>query len=137
MLSEKFAVATKPRKQQGKNDQHAGLPNIIDLAIGMHVMVTFNVEIDLDLTDGARGQIVEIVLDEHETMFSSTDAVIELDYPPAYVLVKMNQTKAKPAGNKQSIAAPPLTPAYAFTDYRSQGQTISHVLTDISTPPTG
>jgi len=31
----------------------------------------------------------------------------------------------------------PMTVAYAFTDYRSQGQTIPCVLIDIATPPTG
>ncbi|KAI6094178.1 hypothetical protein EDD16DRAFT_1503563 [Pisolithus croceorrhizus] len=30
-----------------------------------------------------------------------------------------------------------VTSAYAFTDYRSQGQTISHVIVDIARPPTG
>ncbi|KAI0681789.1 hypothetical protein C8T65DRAFT_598087 [Cerioporus squamosus] len=29
----------------------------------------------------------------------------------------------------------PITPAYAFTDYRSQGQTIPTVLVDIKSPP--
>ncbi|KAF8529440.1 hypothetical protein JB92DRAFT_2548803, partial [Gautieria morchelliformis] len=31
----------------------------------------------------------------------------------------------------------PLTAAYAFTDYRSQGQTLPCVIVDIATPPTG
>ncbi|KAJ7187077.1 hypothetical protein C8R46DRAFT_880272 [Mycena filopes] len=31
----------------------------------------------------------------------------------------------------------PLTGAYAFTDYRSQGQTLPYVIVDIGTPPTG
>ncbi|THU78168.1 hypothetical protein K435DRAFT_700675 [Dendrothele bispora CBS 962.96] len=31
----------------------------------------------------------------------------------------------------------PITAAYAFTDYRTQGQTIRPVLVDIATPPTG
>ena len=31
----------------------------------------------------------------------------------------------------------PMTPAYAFTDYRSQGQTLAAVIVDIATPPTG
>ncbi|CUA71576.1 Structural maintenance of chromosomes protein 4 [Rhizoctonia solani] len=31
----------------------------------------------------------------------------------------------------------PITPAYAFTDYRSQGQTIPAAIIDIATPPTG
>lgn len=31
----------------------------------------------------------------------------------------------------------PMTPAYAFTDYRAQGQTIVPVIVDIGPPPTG
>ncbi|KAI6097430.1 hypothetical protein EDD16DRAFT_1499389 [Pisolithus croceorrhizus] len=31
----------------------------------------------------------------------------------------------------------PVTSAYAFTDYCSQGQTISHVIVDIVKPPRG
>ncbi|KIK20992.1 hypothetical protein PISMIDRAFT_104798 [Pisolithus microcarpus 441] len=31
----------------------------------------------------------------------------------------------------------PITPAYAFTDYRSQGQTLPCVIIDIATPPSG
>lgn len=30
-----------------------------------------------------------------------------------------------------------MTEAYAFTDYRSQGQTIPYVIVDIAKPPTG
>ena len=30
-----------------------------------------------------------------------------------------------------------MTAAYAFTDYRSQGQTIPYVIVDIGSPPTG
>ncbi|KAG2128403.1 hypothetical protein BD769DRAFT_1457264 [Suillus cothurnatus] len=31
----------------------------------------------------------------------------------------------------------PLTPAYAFTDYQSQGQTVSNAIIDIAMPPSG
>ncbi|KIL66493.1 hypothetical protein M378DRAFT_54183, partial [Amanita muscaria Koide BX008] len=31
----------------------------------------------------------------------------------------------------------PLTPAYAFTDYRAQGQTLPRVIVDLGRPPTG
>ncbi|KAF8440511.1 hypothetical protein L210DRAFT_3480021 [Boletus edulis BED1] len=31
----------------------------------------------------------------------------------------------------------PITPAYAITDYKSQGQTFPAVIVDIATPPTG
>ncbi|KIK12189.1 hypothetical protein PISMIDRAFT_121321 [Pisolithus microcarpus 441] len=30
-----------------------------------------------------------------------------------------------------------MTPMYAFTDYRSQGQTLPYVIVDIATPPSG
>ncbi|KAF8883723.1 hypothetical protein BD779DRAFT_1443750, partial [Infundibulicybe gibba] len=30
-----------------------------------------------------------------------------------------------------------ITPAYAFTDYKSQGQTIEHVIVDLVDPPSG
>ncbi|KAG0695952.1 hypothetical protein DFH29DRAFT_813630 [Suillus ampliporus] len=31
----------------------------------------------------------------------------------------------------------PIMPAYSFTDYQSQGQTISNSIIDIATPPSG
>ncbi|KAG1724818.1 uncharacterized protein EDB91DRAFT_1350921 [Suillus paluster] len=126
----------------------------------MHVMVTFNVETDLDIANGSRGEITKIVLDERETDFLPTAAIVELTYPPAYVLIKLNRMKAvQLEGLEKNIIllVPmehtftvihgnhlksirrrqlPLTPAYLFTDYRSQGQTINNAIIDIATPPT-
>ena len=70
------------------------MSNRIELAIGMKVMVTFNVETDLDIANGARGEIIKIVRDERETAFSPMAPIVELIYPPACILVKMNSTKA-------------------------------------------
>ncbi|KAG1845209.1 hypothetical protein F4604DRAFT_1595699, partial [Suillus subluteus] len=124
------------------------------------VMVTFNVETDLDIANGSRGEIMKVVLDERETTFSPTSAIVKLSYPPAYVLIKMNHTKAVQLDGLEKNMLPlvpmeraftiihgnqsksikrrqlPLTPAYLFTDYRSPGQTISNALIDIATPPT-
>jgi len=126
----------------------------------MHVMVTFNVETDLDIANGSRGEITKIVLDERETEFSPTAAIVELTYPPVYVLIKLNRTKAVQLDGLEKNILPlvpiertftiilgnhpksirrrqlPLTPAYSFTDYRSQGQTINNTIIDIATPPT-
>ena len=41
-------------------------------------MVTFNVETDLDIANGARGEIIKIVLDERETAFSASVSIVEL-----------------------------------------------------------
>lgn len=160
-LSERFSVATKPRSQRGRCDERAGLAKEILVAIGMEVMVTFNIDTDLDIANGSRGHITDIILDERETQTSPTQPVIELEYIPAYILVKMNSTKVPVLegleqgvlpivplertfnilrqGREQAVIRRqlPLTTSYAFTDYRSQGQTISAAVIDIGTPPTG
>jgi len=94
-MSGRFAVATKKqRKHREKHDERAALPNKVKLAKGMKVMVTFNVETDLDIGNGARGEITEITLDERETTFLPIVPIVKLTYPPSYILVKMNRTKA-------------------------------------------
>ena len=61
----------------------------------MRVMVTENVETDLDITNlnGACGEIVGIVLHEEEPPLAQ-GAVVKLRYLPAYILVKLSRTKA-------------------------------------------
>jgi ATP-dependent exoDNAse (exonuclease V) alpha subunit len=87
--------------------------------------------------------------------------VVHLQYPPHYILVKLDQTKASHLDGLPKNVIPiasvkksftinknqtkvtvtrsqlPLTLAYAFTDYRSQGQTILLVLVDIAPPSYG
>ncbi|KAG2085335.1 uncharacterized protein F5147DRAFT_589076, partial [Suillus discolor] len=75
-LEERLAVAMKQKKGSSQ-EARGGLPHEVD------VMVTFNVETDLDV---------------------------------------------------ENCSQLPLPSAYAFTDYRSQGQTISHSIIDIGTP---
>jgi hypothetical protein len=49
----------------------------------MQVMVTFNVETDLDIANRSRGENTKIVLDECcKTAFPSTPAIVELTYLP-------------------------------------------------------
>jgi hypothetical protein len=79
---------------------------MLELAVGMKVMVTFNVETNLDVANGARGEVAEIVLDECESNFSSTNAVVELRYLPTYVLIKLKHTKAKVLENLDSGVLP-------------------------------
>jgi hypothetical protein len=92
--------------------------------------------------------------------------VVKLTRLPAYILVKLSRTKTSRLSGLDERVIPveptsttyrmnmmvndgkrrtrtvrrcqfPITAAYAFTDYRSQGQTISNVLVDIAPPPTG
>ena len=157
-LHERYALA-----QRGLGDnrrKHKDLPEMIELAIGMKVMVTSNIATDLDITNGARGTIVDIILDPEEPPLGGS-AVHTLKHLPQCVLVKLNRTRAArldgleegvvpifPAKSSMQILVErktrtvarsqyPITAAYCFTDYRSQGQTIPHVIVDIASPPSG
>ncbi|KIJ04774.1 hypothetical protein PAXINDRAFT_94320 [Paxillus involutus ATCC 200175] len=55
-------------------------------------------------------------------------------------LVPLERTFSIVVGNRKKTVVRtqlPLTAAYAFTNYRSQGQTICHAIIDIGTPPSG
>ncbi|KAF8466512.1 hypothetical protein JB92DRAFT_3102833 [Gautieria morchelliformis] len=117
-------------------------------------MVTFNVKTELDIANGARGEVTHIVLDEREPPVQQEEAKIQLKYPPPYVLVKLHWTKAGqlpglPAGvvpivpmqkkisitvgNQQRTVTRtqlPITAAYTFTDYQSSGASSIRLLQD-------
>ncbi|KAF8603660.1 hypothetical protein BDV93DRAFT_441959 [Ceratobasidium sp. AG-I] len=129
----------------------------------MPVLVTYNVETELDIANGSRATIERIIA-HPDSELPSLDAgdteTIHLSRPPLCVLVRLARTKAKaleglepgvvpiipirsgfqiPLASGQQIKLQreqlPLTPAYAFTDYRSQGQSIPYVIIDIGKPP--
>ncbi|KAI6125249.1 hypothetical protein EV401DRAFT_1938657 [Pisolithus croceorrhizus] len=129
----------------------------------MKVMVTQNVETDLNITNGVRGVIVDIILHPEEPPCIITDSVAHLKHLPSYILVKLCRTRTSQLPGLEHCVIPVVpvcrsygirymgpqgvavsrrvrrmqylvTSAYAFTDYRSQGQTISHVIMDIAKP---
>ena len=65
----------------------------MELAVGMKVMVTDNVETDLDITNGARGKVVGIVLHPNEPPVDSHQAIVKLKFLPNYVLIKLSRTR--------------------------------------------
>lgn len=58
----------------------------------MKVMITENIEIDLDLTNGAQGEIVDIALHPDEPPIGDKP-VVHLEYMPAYILIKLSRTR--------------------------------------------
>lgn len=149
-----IAVARMSEKQTGK------LSEIFELAIGMKAMVTTNISTQGDIANGTRGIITEITLDPRETQsIPNDDGIIYLKYPPIMILFKPHkETHLLFAGIPPGLV--PLTPsaaaftvstgnksdrqtcrihrrqysltaAYAFTDYKSQGQTMENVIVDI------
>ncbi|KAG8702074.1 hypothetical protein FRC08_003717, partial [Ceratobasidium sp. 394] len=65
------------------------LPDSVMLVVGMKAMVTLNVETDLDIAKGARGEIVDIVLSPNEPPFDPTAPAVTLQHLPLYILVKL------------------------------------------------
>ncbi|KAF4612702.1 hypothetical protein D9613_011752 [Agrocybe pediades] len=150
-----------------KKDWRKSLPYQIEFAVGAKVLVTENIETDLDITNGARGEIVGMVLDEEEPPISSSSKEVHLTKLPLYILVRLERTKASQLTGLPPGVIPiepreehffievksqesgkymrrrvrrrqyPMTLAWAYTDYRSQGQTIPFVYIDIARPPTG
>ena len=117
-VNEKYALATKPKKgSRDRRHEHGGLPDEVELAIGMEVMVTFNVATDLDLANGARGHIVDIVLNEREEAPNESTHYMRLQYPPLYMLVSMNRTKANALEGLEVGVLPvaPLTRTFVVT----------------------
>ena len=144
--AEGYAVAGRGKNE--KRRKRKDLPWKIELAKGMKVLVTNNVETDLDVTNGAWGTIV---LHPDEPPLGD-EPIVHLKYLPSYILVKLSRTRGSKLEGLDDAVIPvevesssmrihvkngegkwvqrtvrrrqyPITAAYAFTDYRSQRQT--------------
>jgi len=74
-LEERWGIASKPsRKGQARREKEG------------------NVETELDVANGARGRIAEIVLDADEPVYDPEASEVRLNYLPPYILVKMYKT---------------------------------------------
>lgn len=131
----------------------------------MKVLVTNNVKMDLDVTNGTWGTIVDIILHPDEPPLSH-EPIIHLKYLPSYILMKLSHTHTSKLEGLDDAVIPvevesssmrihvkngegkwvqhtihcrqyPITAAYVFTDYHPQGQTLPYVLIDIASPPSG
>jgi ATP-dependent exoDNAse (exonuclease V) alpha subunit len=144
-------------------DSLKGLDHRIELAIRMKAMVMTNIATQADLANGSRGIIADIVLDAREDVDreqAERDGVVKLQYPPALVVfepyhhtfpkfhsLKEGQIPIFPQDLGFTISTTgkprtkihrrqyPLTPAYAFTDHKAQGQTLEYVIVDIGPVP--
>ncbi|HEV7737986.1 MAG TPA: hypothetical protein VGO47_11520 [Chlamydiales bacterium] len=157
-------MAGRLKKQKSRYGKD--LPSKIEIAKGMKVLVTNNLETDLDITNGAKGEIVDIVLHPDEPINDHSKPIVHLQYLPLYILVKLDRTRASKLAGLEEGVIPiepvsstmkiimrtaagkvvhrtvkrrqfPMCAAYGFTDYRAQGQTVPYILIDIKTPPTG
>ena len=141
------------------------LPETVYLAVGLRVLVTSNLDTDNDIANGMKATITDIVLHPQSAFVRQPDGVYELQASPLYILVKLDRFRGSALDGLDAGVVPieaattsfritavsngksklqtvkrtqfPITPAYACTDYRSQGQTIPAAIVDVGTPPTG
>jgi hypothetical protein len=92
-LAEGFAVVTKSGEKKDGGEERAGLTKSVELMIGMPVMVTTNIQTELDVANGSRGEIVGIVLHPSEKDWKEEDCIRNLTQQPPYILVKLLRTK--------------------------------------------
>ena len=94
-LAERYGVAGRNGIREGGKRQRKSndLPATVEITVGMKVMVTSNIETDLDITNGACGEIVDIILHPDEPTLED-GLVVKLKYLPAYVLVRLMCTWA-------------------------------------------
>ena len=145
-----------------KDDATKNLKMRTELAVGMKAMVVLNIATEADVANGTRGTVEGFVLDPRENSTTPDDeGCIHLQYPPPVIYFKpeMQTTTvfegvpegiipispsmvrfnvdvegAKVKMERRQLA---IVPGYAFTDYKSQGQTMEYVIVDISKPPSG
>ena len=77
------------QSRQHKQD----LPDVVQIAISMKVMVTQNVETDLDIMNGTQGTIVDIWLRPDKPAFTEFQPLIKLKFLPVCILVKLDRTR--------------------------------------------
>ena len=111
-LRERYAALLRHQgadSRQRKQD----LPDTVCVACGMKVMVTQNVETDLDITNGARGTVVDIWLNPDEPPISTEQPLIKLKYMPLYILVKLERTRATQLQDLEESVIP-VEPALSY-----------------------
>ena len=137
-MHERVIIVSMSEKKMGR------LPNHTAISIGMKAMVTWNISTDADLTNGARGEVVDIVLNQWEDPSMVEGTNVLLKYPPVMILIKpVNKSKINfpglseglilisPTESTFSIKLPlaakttitrrwiALTDSYSITNYRS------------------
>ncbi|OCH94196.1 hypothetical protein OBBRIDRAFT_810692 [Obba rivulosa] len=90
-MLEAYAVASHANRSRQSKWHH--LPDTIEIACGIKVMVTMNIHTDLDIANGSREEIVDIVLHPNEPDHTG-EAVVQLQYLLLFLLVKLHHTRA-------------------------------------------
>jgi ATP-dependent exoDNAse (exonuclease V) alpha subunit len=130
----------QPVTVAGMSKKHIGkLPGQLELVVSMKAMVTMNIATEADLANGTRGEIIDIVLDpmELDPRRDEETSIVE-GLPDGVIPIFPSEIKFNIPHQGWMIRItrhlPAITASYAFTDYKSQGQTIECVIVDLGKP---
>ena len=141
--------------------QTGSLPSDLELFVGLPVILTSNIAVELGLTNGAFGVVTKIAIDQTNRIMKDGDVYV-MEKVPRYVIVKFHGinlpklagledgevpifchrssfsykfpgTRTATSINRQQL---PLVAAYSYTSYKAQSKTLNAIVTDLF-PPSG
>ncbi len=65
----------------------------MEMAISSKVLIMMNINTDMDMCNGVRGEVIHIWADPQEEGGNEETSVQEMWYPPSCVLIKMNRNQ--------------------------------------------
>ena len=65
-LPERVAVLSTAMRRGHSQREQGGLPNKVLLAVGLRMMVTFNINTNIDVVNSTRGEVVKVVVDNRD-----------------------------------------------------------------------
>ncbi|KAI9435786.1 hypothetical protein H4582DRAFT_1817282 [Lactarius indigo] len=125
-----------------KLEQTNRLPNKIHLAVGMKVMILENIAPNAEVLEDENANTIRLHFPPAAIFFiPQSNRKQKIDgLPMGTVPVFPSHKKFQLGGSTGTTVDHhqlPLTLAYAFTDYKSQGQTIECVIVNLAKPPSG
>ncbi len=140
--------------------QTGGLPGELEIFVGLPVMLTSNIAVELQLTNRAMGVISRIPFEKKHTLMKSGNIYI-LPEIPKYVVVQFQCHHIPKLPNLKSGEIPifpkrssfqyefpgmktrtsisrfqlPLVPSYCYTAYKAQCKTLPALITDLLPVP--
>lgn len=129
-LLERYAVALHmSNSSDGDRRILQQLPNEVVIALGMKVMVTDNVETDLDITNGARGTVVGVICHPEEPSHPHENDDVHLQRLPVFILVKMDRTRTSKLTNLEESVIPIQPASRTFrVKMKEHGKDIVHTV---------
>src|SRR5260370_40414190 len=120
MTKEKWELEQYVMKDKGysaRMKQQGGLACEVALVVGCKVIIMTNIDTDMQMSNRAHGEVVQIWSDPHEEG-ENNGSVEEMMYPPTCILIKRDQFQEAPMAGLEASTIP-LFPVVKMIEYRT------------------